>query len=653
MMKTYLNIAAVLVVALLLGLAPQSGANAQGKVDYDTDDDGLIEITYLDQVNAIRWDLDGDGVADSPESDEAYDAALPLFVKEAYAAAFPNAMEDMGCGEGCGGYELMSGLDFKDASSYLSGEVNSAWVEEQGWLPISITGNPVERAEATADERFRAILEGNGYEIANLYINRPRTRTGLFGRGADDIAGLFGSSDGEIRNLSLTDVDIKGASFVGAIVGVNLGSLTGSNVTGSISADQAAGGLVGFNRSTVTSGYSTVNVDGKTYIGSLVGWNGAGGKITSSYATGDVSASLAGGLAGSNDGLISQSYATGGVSSQRRSGVVGGLVGLNDGGSIIACFATGDVSKFNRGYVGGLVGGIDGGTISSSYSTGSVSGDVLYMGGMVGGEVGTIKYSYTLSLVDDAESLYAGGFAGEYKSKVIASYWVRDRPTQLKSVGSGEADGIQGVTSDEMKEPTDYTGIYADWNSDGKDYWDFGTANEFPALRIAGPDGASPTQHGRTVSAPAPTPTPTPIIIETPTPSAPQRLPTATISTRALPTLPPPIILSPIPVVSSSTSEPETQKSRTEVLQTSRDASETAPADTASSGGCSSAPSVPLQAATVNLLLMLAPIGLAGGLRLRSRRRTCLATYLCRHLLKVIELTPLGVLIARQQDPGR
>ena len=34
-----------------------------GTGDYDEDNDGLIEITTLAQLNAVRWDLDGDGVA--------------------------------------------------------------------------------------------------------------------------------------------------------------------------------------------------------------------------------------------------------------------------------------------------------------------------------------------------------------------------------------------------------------------------------------------------------------------------------------------------------------------------------------------------------------------------------------------------------------
>ena len=54
-------------------------------VDYDADNDGLIEVDSLAKLNAIRYDLDGDGAVT--------DNALTTSVNEAdeYAAAFPNA----------------------------------------------------------------------------------------------------------------------------------------------------------------------------------------------------------------------------------------------------------------------------------------------------------------------------------------------------------------------------------------------------------------------------------------------------------------------------------------------------------------------------------------------------------------------------------
>ena len=84
-------IAVTAVVAMaLLGAV----ALAQSGTDYDADDDGLIEITSAAQLNAIRYDLDGDG---TPASANASD----------YSSAFPNAVEGMGCpSSGCTGYEL-------------------------------------------------------------------------------------------------------------------------------------------------------------------------------------------------------------------------------------------------------------------------------------------------------------------------------------------------------------------------------------------------------------------------------------------------------------------------------------------------------------------------------------------------------------------
>ena len=60
--------------------------------DYDADDDGLLEITTLAQLNAVRWDL-------------SRRPATPSSNATDYAAAFPNALPGMGCvSTGCNGY---------------------------------------------------------------------------------------------------------------------------------------------------------------------------------------------------------------------------------------------------------------------------------------------------------------------------------------------------------------------------------------------------------------------------------------------------------------------------------------------------------------------------------------------------------------------
>ena len=107
-------------------------AGAQTLVDYDSDDNRLIEITTLAQLSAIRHDLDGNG--DATHAD--------------YVAAFPdrdtNAQTLMGCPDGmaCQGYELMADLDFDengdgtvDADDHGGAYHNGG----AGWAPIGAT----------------------------------------------------------------------------------------------------------------------------------------------------------------------------------------------------------------------------------------------------------------------------------------------------------------------------------------------------------------------------------------------------------------------------------------------------------------------------------------------------------------------------------
>ena len=72
--------------------------------DHDADRNGLLEIENLDQLNAIRWDLDGDGAPDAGLSEN--DVA-------AYEAAFARSSTQTRCAlSQCAGYELVRDLDF-------------------------------------------------------------------------------------------------------------------------------------------------------------------------------------------------------------------------------------------------------------------------------------------------------------------------------------------------------------------------------------------------------------------------------------------------------------------------------------------------------------------------------------------------------------
>ena len=151
--KLFILLTLALLVAGAAAWATLSLAQAQSANGvYDSDNDELIEISYLEQLDAIRYDPNGDGsVATGDQS--------------AYDAAFPVTGSNKVCDAGCKGYELANALDFKQASSYQSGSVNTAWTDTagDGWTPILHT----DANDAT--KGYGADFEGNGHAIANLY----------------------------------------------------------------------------------------------------------------------------------------------------------------------------------------------------------------------------------------------------------------------------------------------------------------------------------------------------------------------------------------------------------------------------------------------------------------------------------------------------
>ena len=299
---------------LVATLSSQTLTNHSPEPVYDTDDDGLIEITTPAQLDAMRHDLDGDG---RPTSDGA----------PAYAAAFsrpPHVVCRDGSSGKCKGYELMADLDFFDTNG--DGQVNASddtngdgqvdaadtpyWNNGAGWVPIG---------------RLNTTFEGNGHTISHLFINRP----------SQDDVGLFTATKTNrvIRHIGLRNVEVSGRNNVGGLVGDNSGTVRGSYVTGQVS--------------------------GRSYVGGVVGENPYGGVTTASYATSRVSGyQYIGGLVGRNGGATTASYATGSVSGDARNAFVGGLVGLND-----TTFIKDTSIPLGGTYVGG--------SIRESYATGA------------------------------------------------------------------------------------------------------------------------------------------------------------------------------------------------------------------------------------------------------------------------------------------
>ena len=414
-------------------------------VDYDDDNDGLIDIRNLAQLDAVRYDLNGNGAVDDP------DTATNV---TAYGTAFPYRAAQMGCptvdpdndpntdnSVTCTGYELRVDLTFdeNDDDSITQAGDPTYWNSGAGWRPIGGS--------------YTAKFEGNGHTIARLFINAGGTNHNM---------GLFAAlgAGGEIANLGLenVNVDTRPCSRAGGLAGVNYGLIVGSHTTGRV-----AGGACG----------GTVAV-----IGGMVGDNTISGVIRASYSTAGVysdegsnnnSGHLVGGLVGGNAGTIVASFATGSVTGYLFEFRGGGLTGYNRG-NITASYATGTVSSNSFYFIGALTGYAAGsGKITASYATGRVPGGRGLQGYQEGGSV-----------------------------QVVNSYWDRQTTGQSGSAGGGSAKNTA-----ELYSPTGYTGIYANWNvnvdgvTGNDDPWEFGSGHDYPILKFGGLDKAPQRDYDR------------------------------------------------------------------------------------------------------------------------------------------------------------
>ncbi len=528
--------------------------------DYDTDSDGLIEIKSLAQLNAIRWDLNGDG---DPTAANAAD----------YAAAFPGRSEAHGCPDTddtgtdpgpCLGYELAANLDFDtdgDGATHTNGTGDD---DDAYYTTTTGTGagwNPIGGADETTHQTFTTTFEGNNHTISNLYINLDTNTTstatfvGLFA----DIAG-----GGTVRNVGLVNpyvsntrsgyalftrtgalagrnnsgstvsgVAVAGgsvtgtknggsgndANLVGCLIGYNGGTVTTSHAscaataTGSYFGGDLAGGLVGRSDSAIRDSYATGDISADRSAGGLVGAvlsNGA--STTGSYATGVVSASggggqaNAGGLVGTTVGSVTGSYATGAVSASGNDVWAGGLAGNVSSRPVTTSYATGAVSGSGTGtvHIGGLAGRLSASvSASATYATGAVSvsgGGTKLVGGLVGrlGESASVTASYATGATSGNNALV--GSVGASVT-VANSYW-----DSTVNPGVGSAGGGSGQTTANLQMPTEYgSGIYSTWNVGNNDPWHFGSSSQYPILKF-GHDALSVARQIAQQTSPPPTP---------------------------------------------------------------------------------------------------------------------------------------------------
>ncbi len=212
-----------------------------------------------------------------------------------------------------GKYILMNDIDL---SSYAN------------WDPIGEMD-----PDAGIMQGFTGVLDGNGYSIKNLTINRPdEVAVGLFAM----IGNSSGTAGAEVKNLGLTDLDITGGDVgVGGLAGAVTFAKNISNcsITGKIKGGTYVGGLIGFMQgyTDISNSYTSATVKGETAVGGICGYFESG-SLVNSYVLGytegqNAVGGIIGGLGGDiADRKISNIYVSGIVKGNTETG---GIIGAS------------------------------------------------------------------------------------------------------------------------------------------------------------------------------------------------------------------------------------------------------------------------------------------------------------------------------------
>lgn len=235
--------------------------------------------------------------------------------------------------------------------------VMSAAADEN--IPVTYSEGEADLTISTADElrAFRdEVNNGDDYSGKTVALANDLDMGGeewepIAGDGSIYFNGTFDGGGHEITGLKITTVETLPYNYAG------LFGRTGSNVEIKnlgvdiyINVEQPgnyniyAGGIVGSNYGIITNCYSTGNISATSvysnWAGGIAGNNGNGGRITNCYNLGDISSTVtassgnAGGIAGENRSTISNCYSTGDINCTASSTpYTGGITGKNQSGS--------------------------------------------------------------------------------------------------------------------------------------------------------------------------------------------------------------------------------------------------------------------------------------------------------------------------------
>ncbi|MEM0465903.1 MAG: GLUG motif-containing protein [Candidatus Pacearchaeota archaeon] len=253
-----------------------------------------------------------------------------------------------------------------------------------GWVPLYSSSTP--------GSPFRGHLDGRNFTIRGLYINNLGSYNGLFG--------ALGSSleAGEVKNLNLEDVYVKGSS-----------------------GGTSTGGLAGL-----------VNPLGSIYRVSIKGNVSGGNQV--------------GLLAGDFYGSAEECSARGNVTAASEDG--GGLIGRISGGNVINSYAHANVYANKKS--GGFVGKMTTANVNNCYAVSNVYGPagIVSIGGFGRIDVG---YAYSSFYPGDDITILAGDVykdndattpRNKLKENLISVDWLKSQGWDFNNVWSNINDGV-------------------------------------------------------------------------------------------------------------------------------------------------------------------------------------------------------------------
>lgn len=313
----------------------------------------------------------------------------------------------------------------------LSMNSNASNYASWGTTPPAHTWTPI----GTGSEPFRGTFDGAGYVIDGVYINSTNSYQAVFGS----------ISHATIKNLNITNCYVKGANYVGILIGYDSGSSTidSCTISGMIVASSTVGSIAGrVHSGTVIkncTNNATVTATGGSKAGGLIGEIYYDMAITNCTNNGSISAyNDAGGICGHADaGYIAYNCVNNGsITTQNNN--CGGIIGSNGWHPlhIVNCQNNGSITAGGNN-AGGIAGSLNQEiqNIYNSVNTASVKA-VNYVGGIIG-YTGVESYRYNCLntgavTATTTGTKYAGGIDGyQNDSSTIAwySYWLDSTAT--------------------------------------------------------------------------------------------------------------------------------------------------------------------------------------------------------------------------------